>query len=107
MRRLALVLALALSACLTSNRHDQLELQASAERIRALEEDKKKLEAQNAEQQRKIEALIAQLTAANDELKRSKLQNQLDAAKAEVARLKKGGRPACNCAPSDPLCSCL
>ena len=108
MRRLAVVLALALSACLPSNNTEcKQDLQVSAERIRVLEEQNKKLEAQNAEQGRKIEALLAQLVAASDESTRATLQKRLDAARAEADRLKKGGRPACTCQPSDPLCSCL
>jgi predicted RNase H-like nuclease (RuvC/YqgF family) len=108
MRRLAVVLlALALSACLPNNTECKQELQASAERIRVLEEQNRKLTAQNTEQGRKIEALLAQLVSASDESTRATLQKKLDAARAEADRLKKGGKPACTCQPSDPLCSCL
>jgi predicted RNase H-like nuclease (RuvC/YqgF family) len=108
MRRLAVVLALALSACLPSrNTECKQELLASAERIRVLEVQNKKLEDQNAEQGRKIDALLAQLVAASDESTRVTLQKRLDAVRADVDRLKKGVRPACTCQPSDPLCSCL
>jgi uncharacterized coiled-coil DUF342 family protein len=108
MRRFVVLLALALSACLPSgNTECKQELQASAEKIRALEQQNKKLADQNAEQGRKIDALLAQLVSAKDEATRSTLQMRLDAARAEAERLKKGGKPACNCQPSDPLCSCL
>jgi septal ring factor EnvC (AmiA/AmiB activator) len=109
MRRLAVVLALALSACLPSgNTECKQELQSSAEKIRALEMANKKLADQNAEQGRKIDALLAQLVAASDESTRASLQKRLDAARAEAAAARKNGvRPACNCQPSDPLCSCL
>lgn len=108
MRRLAVVLALVLSACLPANNTEcKQERLASAERIRVLEEQNKKLSDQNAEQGRKIDALLAQLVAASDGATRARLQKELAAARAEADRLKKGGKPACNCQPSDPLCSCL
>lgn len=105
---LALVLALSVSACFDSSKKEcQQEVQASAERIRVLEEQNKKLAVENAERGRKIDALLVQIVAANDEATRVTLQKQLAAARAETDRLKKGGKPACTCQPSDPLCSCL
>ena len=110
MRHVAFVVlfALSLSACIDPGKREcQQQLAANAERIRELEEVKSKLEAQNAEQARKIDALLAQLVAANDEVTRCTLQKRLEAARADAERLKKGGRPACTCQASDPLCSCL
>ncbi len=77
--------------------------QAEMERKRAEEEAKA--------QQAKIDNLLSQLASAQDEERRSKLMKQLEEAKP---RQTKTGSPArtpptkpCNCAPNDPLCSCL
>lgn len=111
MRHVAFVVlfALSLGACIDPGKREcQQQQAANAARIRELEEAKSKLEAQNAEQARKIDALVATLSSANDEATRARLVKELEAAKAATERLKKGGtRPPCNCVPSDPLCSCL
>lgn len=112
MFRLGLLLALSftLPACFQSAAAEcREELRSTNARVRVLEEDKKKLEAQVAEQQRKIDSLLAQLSSGADEALRLKLQKQLAEARLEAERLGKGARPSkpCNCQPSDPLCSCL
>jgi hypothetical protein len=87
------------------------ELQAAAEASRRAGEEKKKLETSIAEQQRKVDALLTQLSSATDEATRLALQKQLDAERAATEAILKGNRvPArgvCNCVPNDPLCSCL
>jgi hypothetical protein len=87
------------------------ELQAAAEASRQAGEEKKKLETSMAEQQRKVDALIAKLSSATDEATLLALQKQLDAERAATEAIRKGNRvPArsvCNCVPHDPLCSCL
>jgi colicin import membrane protein len=73
-----------------------------------------------AEQQRKVDGLLAQLSSATDEATRLKLQKQLEAERAatEAIRSKGGGGPApkagggsgapkAKCTPGDPLCSDL
>jgi colicin import membrane protein len=84
-----------------------------------LEEENKKALAEAKAQAAKMESLLAQLNSAKDEATRLALQKQLEEAKKEqeeAARRRGGGgkpaagggtKPACNCTPGDPLCSCL
>jgi colicin import membrane protein len=103
-----------------SNADRTAQDQARAEQQRQADEEKAKLAAQVEEQRKKMESLLAQLAGANDEATRLKLQKQLDEerAKSDAMTKKTGGgakaggasggtKPACNCTPGDPLCSCL
>ena len=86
--------------------------QALLAEARQKEEEQRKLEAQLKEQNAKIERLLEGLMNAKDEAERAALQKQLEDAQEAQNKLKgrpSGPRPskACNCAPGDPLCSCL
>jgi len=78
---------------------------AEAELARKIAEEKAKA------QQAKIDNLLSQLASAQDEETRSKLVKQLEEEKPKQLKTGPPGRnePAkpCNCAPNDPLCSCL
>ncbi len=98
---------------------NQAALAAQQAEQARLAEEKKKLEAQMAENQKKVEGLLQQLASAKDEATRLALQKQLDEEKAKQDQLRRshgggarpasggGPKPACNCPPGDPLCSCL
>lgn len=96
----------------------QQEIAAKDAQARLLEENNRKLEAQMKEQQAKVDGLLAQLSSAKDEATRLALQKQLDEEREKQKKLTSGGggrpaagggaaKPACNCTPGDPLCSCL
>src|SRR5262249_59477827 len=84
-------------------------------------EEAKKLQAQLAEQQQKVNDLLQQVASAQDDKTRAELKAKLaDAQRAQADLVKRrapaaggGGdtpKPAkkdCNCQPGDPLCSCL
>src|SRR6185436_11249869 len=84
-------------------------------------EEAKKLQAQLAEQSQKVNDLMGQLGAAQDEKTRAELRQKIqdeqrkrDDLVRQKAPSKGGGGEAapkaakpCNCQPGDPLCSCL
>ena len=89
-----------------------------AEQQRQTEENKK-LQAQLAEQQKKVDNLLSELSNAKDDATRAQLQKQLQEEQAKQQNMARGGggpRPAGGgaaagptkkCAPGDPLCSDL
>jgi colicin import membrane protein len=96
----------------------QAKIQAQEAAARQLEEEKKKIEAQMKEQQSKIDGLLTQLSSAKDEATRLALQKQLEEEREKAKKIPTGTggprpagatgpKPACNCTPGDPLCSCL
>lgn len=69
-------------------------------------------EEQMKTQQAKIDSLLSQLATAQDEETRSKLAKQLEEEKGKQMKIvkppaQKEPQKPCNCAPNDPLCSCL
>jgi colicin import membrane protein len=116
---LIMIAALAAAGLLFYRARRSHELQATAmaaEQAR-LEEEKKRLDKQVKEQQAKIDALLGQLSSAKDEATRLALQKQLEEEREKLNRFRAGNRTKpigpgpgakpCNCAPGDPLCSCL
>jgi colicin import membrane protein len=103
------------SCCNVFQQEAERQTQMKAAEAREAKEARLKAEAQGQEQQRKIEALLGQLSSAKDEATRLALQKQLEVEKSKLEKLKPGGygtkapAPAkpCNCTPGDPLCSCL
>jgi colicin import membrane protein len=107
-------------AVVDNNRKSEATRLALEDQARQAAENAKKLEAQQKEQQAKIDSLIGQLSSASDEATKLKLQKQLQAEQAAAAALTKPGaagpggpkpttpaKAACKCTPGDPLCSCL
>lgn len=105
-----------------SHQKQQATIAAAAQHQQVLEEEKKKLEEQARQGQENIAKLNDALANAKDDAQRLALQKQLDDEKARQDALKKpgvggparttpgntgGAKPPCNCAPGDPLCSCL
>lgn len=93
---------------------------AQEARARDAEEQVKRLEAARKESEAKEGELRRQLDTAKDDATRLALQKQLEAEQEKQKQLRTGGggraggapasggnKPACNCAPGDPLCSCL
>ena len=89
---------------------------------RAFAEEKARLERQMQEAEGKETALRSQLSNAKDEADRARIEKELRqaqqrtaAARQNVGRARPAGggdkpataKPACNCTPGDPLCSCL
>ena len=84
-----------------------------------LGDEKKKLEASLIEQQKKVDALLADLANAKDDATRAQLQKQLQEEQQKQQQMRGGGgvRPAGGagapaapkpkCTPGDPLCSDL
>jgi colicin import membrane protein len=86
----------------------EAKIVAQEAEIRVLNDEKAKLNAKLKEQQAKIDALLLQLSSAKDEATRLSLQKQLaEAREAQNKARAGGGAKPCNCAPADPLCSCL
>ncbi|HRI72586.1 MAG TPA: hypothetical protein PK156_50465 [Polyangium sp.] len=80
--------------------------EAGAELARRIAEEQMKA------QQAKIDSLLSQLTSAQDEETRSKIAKQLEEEKGKQMKMvkppaSKEPQKPCNCAPNDPLCSCL
>src|SRR5262249_44232773 len=113
---------LGITFAVKSNNEKQEQLAAAAEQKRIADEEQAKLKAQMAEQLAKVDGLKSQLDSAKDEATRLALQKQLDEERAKADKMKPGGgggprpstgsgagptKPACNCTPGDPLCSCL
>lgn len=90
-----------------SQKEREEEKQVSdAELARRVAEEKAKT------QQLKIDSLLSQLARAQDEETRSKLTKQIEEEKAKQTKVEKPPartepQKPCNCAPNDPLCSCL
>ena len=121
----AVILIGSVSGFLVYKQHTEAQARIAAQEAQqqALEDEKKKLEANAKEQAQKIDNLLTSLSSAKDEATRLALQKQLEEERAKQDALKKGGggsgRPAsgggtsggskapCNCSPGDPLCSCL
>ncbi|WP_437492918.1 hypothetical protein WME75_19240 [Sorangium sp. So ce1014] len=120
----ALVIGIVTVAAVKSSQDNEARIAAEAARARDLEEANKRLEAQFKESESKMSGLRDQLSSAKDEATRLALQKQLEAEQQKQEQLRRGGgsgRPAaggqpasgggtkapCNCAPGDPLCSCL
>ncbi len=118
-----LVIGIVTVVAVDSAQKNEARIQAEAARARELEEANKRLEAQFKESEGKMAGLRDQLATAKDEATRLALQKQLEAEQQKQEQLRRGGggRPAaggapasgggtkapCNCAPGDPLCSCL
>jgi len=92
------------------------ESAAAAAVIAAKEEEAKLLQQQIQEAQQKVDVLMDQLATATNDAQRAELKQKIEEEKAKQAglRARSGGgdpgrqaRPACKCAPGDPLCSCL
>jgi colicin import membrane protein len=105
-----------------SHQKQQAAIAAQEQQRQILEEEKKKLEEQARQGQENIAKLNDALANAKDDAQRLALQKQLADEQARQDALKKPGsgaaRPTqggpsgapkapCNCAPGDPLCSCL
>ena len=94
-------------------------------RARAAEEEKTRLEASVKAAQEKETDLKSALNNAKDEADRGRIQAELKKAQEQTAAARhavsgagtgsqgssggaaKPSKPACNCTPGDPLCSCL
>jgi colicin import membrane protein len=99
------------------------ERAADQARIAAAEAESKRLKDTFDEAQKREEELKSSLASAKDEATRAKLEAELSKAteqkKQAGAAMQGGGgggrprptgggaKPACNCQPGDPLCSCL
>jgi colicin import membrane protein len=95
----------------------QARATADAQARAQLEEENKKFQAAIAEQQKKTDSLLSQLSNAKDEATKLALQKQLEEERAKTESIKKGsggpGRPASpgdaapkkKCTPGDPLCT--
>jgi colicin import membrane protein len=73
-------------------RVEQKNSELAEARVKELEADKKRLEAQIKEQQVKLDALLAQLSSAKDEAIRLGLQKQLEEEREKQKKLLSGRR---------------
>ena len=83
--------------------------------LQQMQERANKLEQEIEAQRKKEQELQSRLASAKDDATRAEVQRQLDAERAKTDTIRRQGpgkgpaNPAkpCNCAPGDPLCSCL